>query len=118
MDVLASKTTALKIKSTQLSNSQQQIEALRSEREVIKTCVSGVHSALSNILEAHDPILNHSVRRTLAEKLAPALDLLSKVEGLPSFVSNPKQGGEVKFGSKPPPSSKAAHTTEPPSTLR
>ncbi|KAL7596025.1 hypothetical protein Lser_V15G27821 [Lactuca serriola] len=116
MDVLASKTTALKIKSAQLTNSQQQIEALRSEREVIKTCVSDVHSALSNILEAHDPILNHSVRRTLAEKLAPALDLLSKIEGLPSFVSTPKQGGEVKSGLKPPPSSKAAHTTEPPPT--
>ncbi|KAL7594699.1 hypothetical protein Lser_V15G28968 [Lactuca serriola] len=116
MDVLASKTTALKVKSAQLSNSQQQIEALRSEREVIKTCVSDVHSALSNILEAHDPILNHSVRRTLAEKLAPALDLLSKIEGLPSFVSTPKQGGEVKSGSKPPLSSKAAHTTEPPPT--
>ncbi|KAL7618923.1 hypothetical protein Lser_V15G01055 [Lactuca serriola] len=116
MDVLANKTTALKVKSAHLSNSQQQIEALRSEREVIKTCVSDVHSSLSNILEAHDPILNHSVRRTLAEKLAPALDLLSKIEGLPSFVSDPKQGGEVKSGSKPPPSSKAAHTTEPPPT--
>ncbi|KAL7614886.1 hypothetical protein Lser_V15G06502 [Lactuca serriola] len=116
MDVLASKTTALKVKSTQLSNSQQQLEALRSEREVIKTCVSDVHAALSNILEAHDPILNHSVRRTLTEKLAPALDLLSKIEGLPSFVSDPKQGGEVKSGSKPPPSSKATHTTEPPPT--
>ena len=46
MDVLASKTTALKVKSTQLSNSQQQLEALRSEREVIKTCVSDVHAAL------------------------------------------------------------------------
>ncbi|KAL7595628.1 hypothetical protein Lser_V15G29607 [Lactuca serriola] len=117
MDVLASKTTALKVKSTQLSNSQQQLEALRSEREVIKTCVSDVHAALSNILEAHDPILNHSVRRTLAEKLSPAMDLLSKIEGLPSFVSNPKQGGEeLKSGSKPPPSSKATHTTEPPPT--
>ncbi|KAL7588162.1 hypothetical protein Lser_V15G40899 [Lactuca serriola] len=98
MDVLASKTTALKVKSSQLSNSQQQLEALRSEREVIKTCVSDVHAALSNILEAHDPILNH------------------KIEGLPSFVSDPKQGGEVKSGSKPPPSSKATHTTEPPPT--
>ncbi|KAL7604926.1 hypothetical protein Lser_V15G18168 [Lactuca serriola] len=113
MDVLASKTTALKVKSTQLSNSEQQLEALRSEREVIKTCVSDVHAALSNILEAHDPILNHSVRRTLAEKLSPAMDLLSKIEGLTSFVSIPKQGGEEKKGSKPPPSSKATHTTEP-----
>ncbi|KAL7586246.1 hypothetical protein Lser_V15G38226 [Lactuca serriola] len=116
MDVLASKTTALKIKSTQLSNSQQQLEALRSEREVIRTCVSDVHAALSNILEAHDPILNHSVRRTLAEKLSPAMDLLSKIEGLPSFVSILKQGGDEQTGSKPPPSSKATHTTEPPPT--
>ncbi|KAL7582410.1 hypothetical protein Lser_V15G45692 [Lactuca serriola] len=116
MDVLASKTTALKVKSTQLSNSEQQLEALRSEREIIKTCVSDVHAALSNILEAHDPILNHSVRRTLAEKLSPAMALLSKIEGLPSFVSIPKQGGDEKKGSKPPPSSKATHTTEPPPT--
>ncbi|KAL7597501.1 hypothetical protein Lser_V15G22287 [Lactuca serriola] len=116
MDVLAKKTTALKVKSAQLSNSQQQLDTLRSEREVIRTCVSDVHSAISNILEAHDPILNHSVRRTLAEKLAPALDLLSKIEGLPSFVSTPKQGGEKESGSQPPHSSKATHTTEPPPT--
>ncbi|KAL7590731.1 hypothetical protein Lser_V15G37323 [Lactuca serriola] len=114
MDVLARKTTALKVKSAQLSNSQQKIDALRSEREVIKMCVLDVHSAISNILEAHDPILNHSVRRTLAEKLAPALDLLNKIEGLPDFVSNPKQGGEKESGSQPPHSSKETHTTEPP----
>ncbi|KAL7592851.1 hypothetical protein Lser_V15G34533 [Lactuca serriola] len=116
MDALARKTTALKVKSAQLSSSQQQLDALRSEREVIRTCVSDVHSAIANILEAHDPILNHTMRRTLAEKLAPALDLLSKIEGLPSFVYTPKQGGEKEFGSQPPPSSKAAHTTEPPPT--
>ncbi|KAL7590743.1 hypothetical protein Lser_V15G39175 [Lactuca serriola] len=114
MDVLATKTTALKVKSAQLSNSQQQIDTLWSEREVIKTCVSDVHSAISNILEAHDPILNHSVRRTLAEKLAPALDLLSKIEGLPDFVSIPKQGGEKESASQPPHSSKETHTTKPP----
>ena len=114
MDVLAKKTTALKVKSAQLSNSQQQIDTLRSEREVIKMCVSDVHSAISNILEAHDPILNYSVRRPLTEKLAPALDLLSKIEGLPDFVSIPKQGGEKESAPQPPHSSKATHTTEPP----
>ena len=56
------------------------------------------------------------MRRTLAEKLAPALALLSNIEGLLDFVSIPKQGGDEKKGSKPPPSSKATHTTEPPPT--
>ncbi|KAL7586307.1 hypothetical protein Lser_V15G38798 [Lactuca serriola] len=114
MDVLARKTTALKVKSIQLSNSQHEIESIRSEREVIKSCVSDVHSAISNILEAHDPILNYTVRRDLAEKLAPALALLSKIEGLLDFVSIPKQGGEKETMSRPPPTSTATHTTEPP----
>ncbi|KAL7597529.1 hypothetical protein Lser_V15G21757 [Lactuca serriola] len=114
MDALARKTTALKVKSIQLSNCQQEIESLRSEREVVQSCVSDVHSAISNILEAHDPILNYSVRCDLAEKLAPALSLLSKIEGLLEFVSIPKQGGEKETMSQPPPSSTATHTTEPP----
>ncbi|KAL7610248.1 hypothetical protein Lser_V15G14214 [Lactuca serriola] len=114
MDALARKTTALKVKSIQLSNSQQEIESLRSEREVVKSCVSDVHSTISNILEAHDPILNYSVRRDLAEKLAPALSLLSKIEGLLDFVSILKQGGEQVNMSQPPPTSTATHTTEPP----
>ncbi|KAL7600401.1 hypothetical protein Lser_V15G23655 [Lactuca serriola] len=64
--------------------------------------------------EAHDPILNYSVRRDLAEKLAPALSLLSKIEGLVDFVSIPKQGGEKETMSQPPPTSTETHTTELP----
>ncbi|KAL7614214.1 hypothetical protein Lser_V15G07192 [Lactuca serriola] len=114
MDALARKTTALKVKNLQLSNSQKEIQSLRSEREVISSCVSDVHAAISNILEAHDPILNYSVRRTLVEKLAPALSLLRKIEGLLDFVSIPKQGGENV--SQPPPTSTTTKTTEPPPT--
>ncbi|KAL7601420.1 hypothetical protein Lser_V15G24050 [Lactuca serriola] len=114
MDALARKTTALKVKNLQLSNSQKEIESLQSEREVISSCVSDIHAALSNILEAHDPILNYSVRRDLAEKLAPALSLLSKIERLLEFVSIPKQGGEDV--SQLPPTSTATKTTEPPTT--
>ncbi|XP_052620938.1 uncharacterized protein LOC128126841 [Lactuca sativa] len=90
MDALARKTTALKVKSLQLFQSKKEVASLRSEQAVISTCVSDVHAALSDIIEAHDPILNYSVRHTLAEKLAPALDLLSKIEGLPEFVAHPK----------------------------
>ncbi|KAL7584446.1 hypothetical protein Lser_V15G43419 [Lactuca serriola] len=86
MDALARKTTALKVKT------------------------------ISNILEAHDPILHYSVRQTLAEKLAPALSLLSKIEGLLDFVSIPKQGGENENVSQPPPTSTTTKTTEPPPT--
>lgn len=53
------------------------------------------------------------MRRTLAEKLAPALSLLSKIEGLLEFVSILKQGGEDV--SQPPPTSTATKTAEPPS---
>ncbi|KAL7609410.1 hypothetical protein Lser_V15G12206 [Lactuca serriola] len=116
MDALARKTTALKVKSLQLSNSQKEIESLRSEREIVSSCVSDVHAAISNILEAHDPIHNYSVRRDLAEKLAPALSLLSKIEGLLAFVSIPKQGGENENVFQPPPTSTATKTTEPPPT--
>ncbi|KAL7594772.1 hypothetical protein Lser_V15G29628 [Lactuca serriola] len=116
MDALTRKTTALKVKSLQLFHSQKEVESLQSEREVISSCVSDVHAALSNIIEAHDPILNYSVRRTLAEKLAPALALLSKLEGLLEFVSNPKQGGEDVSQSQPPPTSIATKATEPPPT--
>ncbi|XP_023739199.1 uncharacterized protein LOC111887271 [Lactuca sativa] len=60
MDALARKTTALKVKSLHLSQSEKEVASLRSKRAVISTCVSDVHAALSNIIEAHDPILNYS----------------------------------------------------------
>ncbi|KAL7609467.1 hypothetical protein Lser_V15G13968 [Lactuca serriola] len=98
MDALARKTTALKVKSLQLSNSQKEIESLRSERDIVSSCVSDVHAAISNILEAHDPILNYSI------------------EGLLAFVSIPKQGGEKENVSQPPPTSTSTKTTKPPPT--
>ncbi|XP_052624970.1 uncharacterized protein LOC111889543 [Lactuca sativa] len=132
MDALARKTTALKTKSLQLSQTEKEVDYLRSERAVIKSCVSDVHGALSNIIEAHDPILNYSVRRTLAEKLASALAMLSRIEGLPEPVVHPKQGGEgaskdsnqsqpppvSTAQSQPPPISSSVPTkaTEPPTT--
>ncbi|CAI9263314.1 unnamed protein product [Lactuca saligna] len=66
----------------QLSQAEKEIDSLRSEKAVVKSCVSDVHGALSNIIEAHDLILNYSVRRSLAEKLAPALALLIRIEGI------------------------------------
>ena len=84
---------------------------------MIKSCVSDVHRALSNIIEVHDPILNYLVRRTLAEKLAPALAMLSRIEGLPEPVVHPKQGGEgASKGSnqsQPPPVSTAQSQPPP-----
>ena len=51
---------------------------------------------LSNLLEAHDPILTNTIRRDLADKLHPALALLNRLEGVSEDPVPPKQWGKDK----------------------
>lgn len=114
MDELALKTTQLKTKSLQLSQANNEVNHLRSEKVVVKSCVSDIHAILSNVPEAHDPILTISVRHHLANKLRPALGMLSRIEGVSETVVPPKQGGEgLTSSSQPPPKSQPSPTSQP-----
>ncbi|KAL7616778.1 hypothetical protein Lser_V15G04431 [Lactuca serriola] len=62
MDDIVLKTTQLKTKNLQLSQVNKEVAHLRSQRAVVKSCVSDIHAILSNVLEAHDPIFTLSVR--------------------------------------------------------
>ncbi|XP_023734159.1 uncharacterized protein LOC111882023 [Lactuca sativa] len=73
--------------------------------------VGDVHSILPHLLDAHDPIINITIRRHLAEKLRPALDILSRIEGVSVTGVQPKQGGEKAAKNQPPPEPKP--TVEP-----
>ena len=82
---------------------------------MISSSVGDVHSILLHLLDAHDSILRISSRRHLAEKLRPALDILSRIKGVSDTAVLPKQGGEKnsqggnldKTQPPPPPESKA-----------
>ena len=56
---------------------------------MVKSSVGTVHSILLHLLEAYDSVLTISVRRHLAEKLRPALDILSRIKGALEFVVSP-----------------------------
>ena len=62
----------------------------------MKSCIRDVNSFLSNLIEAHDPILTITIHRHLADKLRPAFALLTRLEGVPKAPIPPKQGGEDK----------------------
>ncbi|CAH1431384.1 unnamed protein product [Lactuca virosa] len=121
MDELDRRTAQLKTQTLKLTLATKEIDDLKSERAVIKSCVGDVHSLFSNLLEAHDSVLTLTVPRHLAEKLRPALEILSRIEGVPGTVVPPKQGGEASQGQPPqPPTSKPIQissqlkvTTEP-----
>ena len=68
------------------------MDNLRSEKAIVKSCVSDIHAILSNVLEAHDSIHNLYVRRHLVEKLGPTLETLSRIEGVLETVFPLKQG--------------------------
>ncbi|XP_023765875.1 uncharacterized protein LOC111914352 [Lactuca sativa] len=103
VDELARKTTQLKTKNLQLSQANNEVTQLRSERVVVKSCVSDIHAILLGVLEAHDPILTISIRRHLSDKLCPSLGMLSRIEGVYEAVLPPKQGGEGLTSSSQPP---------------
>ena len=73
MDELACKNTLLKVHSIKLTQANKEIDYPKSERVVIKSCVSDVFAILSNLVNAHDLDLTLLVRNHLTEKLLPAL---------------------------------------------
>nr|KAJ0215639.1 hypothetical protein LSAT_V11C300132510 [Lactuca sativa] len=88
-----------------------ELNDMKSEREVIRSFAGDVHSILHHLLEAHDPIITITICTHLAEKLRPALDILSRIEGVPVTGVQPKQGGNKVAKTQPPPEPKP--TAEP-----
>ena len=61
MDKLAAKTTKVQVQAAKLTQANKEIKELKSERVVVKSIVGDVNALLSNILDAHDPILSISI---------------------------------------------------------
>nr|KAJ0188056.1 hypothetical protein LSAT_V11C900503890 [Lactuca sativa] len=106
MDELDRRTAQLKLQTQKLHTANVEINDLKSEREVIRSSSTDVHSILLQLIEAHDPIITITVRHHLADKLRPALDVLSRIEGVPVTGVQPKQGGEKVSKQTPPSGSK------------
>lgn len=92
MDEIVVDTTTVKVYQAKLAQSDKEIKDLRSERAVVKSGVGDVNAFLSNILDSHDPILTISIRKHLADKFLPAIDMLSMIKGVSETPVIPKQG--------------------------
>ncbi|XP_052626744.1 uncharacterized protein LOC128133385 [Lactuca sativa] len=110
MDELARHTNQLKLQTHKLKTAHAEIDDLKSEREVIRSSGADIHSILLHLIEGHDPLVTITTRRHLAEKLRPALDVLSRIEGVPVIGVQPQKGGEKELKqekqktNQPPPS--------------
>ncbi|CAI9281518.1 unnamed protein product [Lactuca saligna] len=94
MNELARQTTQVKTQSVKLKHAQKEIDYIKSERTSIKSCVSDVNYLLSNLIEAHDPVLTITIPRHLADKLRPKIALLNRIKGVPEVIVLPEQGGD------------------------
>nr|KAJ0186294.1 hypothetical protein LSAT_V11C900455370 [Lactuca sativa] len=111
MDELDRRTSQLKMQNHKLRTATVEVNDLKSEKEVIWSSVADVHSILLHLIEAHDPIITITIRCHLADKLRPALDILSRIEGVsvtgvttqPPFGPKPStepKGNEASFSNK------------------
>ncbi|CAI9287997.1 unnamed protein product [Lactuca saligna] len=82
MDELALKTTRVRVLSTKLTSANNEIVKLKSERAVMKRCMSDVNALLSNLIKAHDPMLPLTTCKDLAKKLCPIVAMLNRLEGV------------------------------------
>ncbi|CAI9298379.1 unnamed protein product [Lactuca saligna] len=89
---LALRATQLKTQEIKLKHAQKEIDELKYERTVKKSCVSDVNSLLSNLVEACDPILAITIRWHLADKLCPAIALLNRLESVLEAPVPPEHG--------------------------
>lgn len=95
MDDLTLRTTQLKTKNLKLNQANKEIDELKSEKAVMKTCVDDISALLTNLLEPHDSVLTISFRWHLAEKLCPTLEILHRLEGVSEADVPPKQGEKL-----------------------
>ncbi|XP_023742892.1 uncharacterized protein LOC111891036 [Lactuca sativa] len=105
MDKLDRRTAQLKLQLHKVCTTNAEINDLKSERQVIRSSAADVQSILLHLIEANDPLITITVRRHLEDKLRPALDVLSRIEGVPVTRVQPKQGREKESKQQPPPSS-------------
>ena len=56
-----------------------------------------MNALLSNLLEAHDPILTITIRKHLLDKLHPILALPNTLEDVSEAPVAPKQGEKIKL---------------------
>ena len=94
MDELALKTTKVKTQVLKLNQALKGNDDLKSKINLRGRGVGDVYCILLHLQGAHDSVLTISVRRHLAENLRPALDILSRIEGILETVFPSKQGGE------------------------
>nr|KAJ0186128.1 hypothetical protein LSAT_V11C900506530 [Lactuca sativa] len=115
MDELARRTNQIKLQTHKLRTAHAEIDDLKLEREVIRSSAADVHSILLHLIEGHDPLVTITIRRHLADKLRPALDVLSRIEGVPVTGVQPQQGGEkdLKQETNQPPPSASKLAAEP-----
>ncbi|CAI9266115.1 unnamed protein product [Lactuca saligna] len=83
MDELDKRTSQLRMQNLKLRTATAELNDLKSDREVIRSSITDVHSILLHLLEAHDPIITITIRTHLADKLRPALDILNRIVGVP-----------------------------------
>ncbi|CAI9259094.1 unnamed protein product [Lactuca saligna] len=76
-------TLQLKLQNHKLRTASAEVNDLKSKREVIRSSATDVHSILLHLIEARYPIITITIMRHLADKLRPALDILSRIEGVP-----------------------------------
>ncbi|CAI9277360.1 unnamed protein product [Lactuca saligna] len=92
MDVLSSRIAKVKVLHVQLTNSNLQIDELKYEKAVMKSCIADANCYLSNLIEMHDSLLMVNVRQHLAKKLKPVLAMLNRLEGASESISLSKEG--------------------------
>lgn len=95
MDELAAKTEKVKVLSVKLNQENRQIDELKSEKTVMKSCVEYLNSLLSNIIKIHDTLIPLTMKKHLADKLRPAFAMLNRLEGVSESTALSKQGGET-----------------------
>lgn len=62
MDKLALCIAQVHTQTLKLKQASSEIDELKSVRAVMKSCISNVKSLLSNLIEAHDPVLSIIIR--------------------------------------------------------
>lgn len=94
MDKLVAKTEKVMVLSLKLNYANKHLDDLKTEKVVIKRCISEINQYMHRMVETRDSLLNVSIRQNLLEKLQPVFDMFNQIKGVSKVDSLPKQGGE------------------------
>ncbi|CAI9276276.1 unnamed protein product [Lactuca saligna] len=110
---LAEKTQKSKVLSIKMKIATKHVDDIDNERNIVKSCLSGINQYPLRLVETPNSLFTVSVRQQLSDKLQLVFVMPNQIECVSGSEDFPKQGGETDQQSNPKPKTETDQQLNP-----